>query len=293
MEIEVVVVDDGSSDGTAEYLAMLADQRVRVFQQAHQGPQVARNRGLDEARGAYVKFLDDDDWLAPGALPCELAELRKHGADLSCGDLILVDELSGKSLVSPGARGRDFFAELVRGAVSTLPSRFMVRTELARSVGWNPMLTIRQDLDYFFRIVMKSSNQISVPVTVAYFRTHNRGARVSATGAKLAASSHLSIIMKVLQELAVQQEYRSEERMAALMASTWHWAHVCAVSDLRLAKRGWDLVEGITPQRYHPFRKSAILRICDTTLGPKKTELLMVPLRLLKQKCLIRFDRSQ
>lgn len=65
---EVIVIDDGSSDGTAESLAARTGERLRVISQSNRGPAAARNRGIREARGNWVVMTDDDtipgsDWL--------------------------------------------------------------------------------------------------------------------------------------------------------------------------------------------------------------------------------------
>ena len=75
--VVVVVVDDGSTDDTAQTVAGLADPRVRLVRHdTAQGVSAARNRGITEAHGRWVAFLDDDDLWAPDKLACQLQAAR-------------------------------------------------------------------------------------------------------------------------------------------------------------------------------------------------------------------------
>ena len=74
--VEVIVVDDGSTDETPSVAAAYPD--VRYVHQRNAGTAVARNHGLRESRGAFLVFLDADDRLLPNAVACSLEYLRRH-----------------------------------------------------------------------------------------------------------------------------------------------------------------------------------------------------------------------
>ncbi|HLM21254.1 MAG TPA: glycosyltransferase family 2 protein, partial [Propionibacteriaceae bacterium] len=83
--IEVLVVDDGSTDGTWSYLTDLERARpnIKIFQQPHSGgPSAGRNRALSEATGSYVFFHDADDYLGPDALRRLVAVAEQQGSDI-------------------------------------------------------------------------------------------------------------------------------------------------------------------------------------------------------------------
>jgi glycosyltransferase involved in cell wall biosynthesis len=93
-QIEVIVIDDASTDATAAVVAQIAerDGRVRLLRSAvNSGPGAARNRGLDAARGEWVALLDADDGFAPHRLETLIALGERHGADLVSDNLLLCE----------------------------------------------------------------------------------------------------------------------------------------------------------------------------------------------------------
>lgn len=85
-DFEVLVVDDGSSDNSVAVAkaTVAGDDRFKFFAVEHGGQSVARNKGLDEATGEFVMFLDSDDYHMPHALARMMEELRAHDLELLC-----------------------------------------------------------------------------------------------------------------------------------------------------------------------------------------------------------------
>lgn len=83
-EIEIICVDDGSTDESISILERFAlqDQRIQIFRQHHQSAGAARNKGLSVATGMFVHFLDADDWISPGIYEKSIKYLYEHGADV-------------------------------------------------------------------------------------------------------------------------------------------------------------------------------------------------------------------
>ena len=134
-EIEIIVVDDGSTDGTWDYLQSLHAEHpnLKVLRQQNSGrPSVGRNRGLGAATGEFVFFLDSDDWFSPEALERMVSAAREHGSDvvvaLAVGDNRTVRQASYLKTV--------YDADVLDdGAWRTLSPWKLFRTSLVRRLG--------------------------------------------------------------------------------------------------------------------------------------------------------------
>lgn len=97
-EIEIICVDDGSSDRSPEILAKYAgqDRRVHIITQDNAGPGAARNTGLAKATGTYLIFLDSDDWFEPDFLERMVERAEETGAGVTICRTVEFDNATGQ-----------------------------------------------------------------------------------------------------------------------------------------------------------------------------------------------------
>ena len=88
--LEIIIVDDGSTDGSGLIADELSqkDHRIKIIHQENRGLSAARNRGMDEAEGEYIFFLDSDDWIKEHSLDYLYEVAKRYQADIVMGNAI-------------------------------------------------------------------------------------------------------------------------------------------------------------------------------------------------------------
>ena len=168
IEPEIIVVDDGSSDGSDAIVEAIAaaDTRVELVRQRHKGVAAARNTGLSRATGEFVSFLDSDDICAPGKIIRQVRKLAPR-VDVTgvVGHRIYFTDIGPDLLPRPGSRWD-------RKLDICLASAVFRRDVFDRYDGFDEALTFGEDIDFYFRLFEDDAKFIIEMETAIYYRRH-------------------------------------------------------------------------------------------------------------------------
>lgn len=210
--VEVVVVDDGSTDDTRRVAA--ANPAMRYVYQPNQGLSAARNAGVARSRGQYLVFLDADDWLLPQALAINAWFLKQYPAlaFVSGGHIKVV---AGTNYISSHTQevGAEHYVHLLQGNYIGMPAALMFRRWVFNAFCFDTSLHACEDYDLCLRVARR------YPVAhhtrpVAAYRQH---------GSNMSGDADL-MLTTVLQVLERQRPWlRNEAEATAYQKGREAW----------------------------------------------------------------------
>ncbi|MHC5025050.1 MAG: glycosyltransferase family 2 protein, partial [Planctomycetota bacterium] len=160
--VEVIVVDDGSTDDTLPMLRREIErhgaERLRVVQGEHRGAWAARNQGFAVARGEFIQFLDSDDYLAESKLEDQVAALRSSGCAMALCDYEHVFETEGGVRHEPAQLDREAPYETV-----TMFTPLILRSAIPDDVRFREMPRQQyDDQEFLLRIYLRTMDWVFV-----------------------------------------------------------------------------------------------------------------------------------
>lgn len=178
-DIEIILVDDGSTDKSLEICKSFAmlDARIKVLEQENSGQSVARNRALEMASGEFITFTDSDDWVDEDFYEKLLEAAIRYEADIACGSVIREKKSTGKIRINYNDE-RVYIKAQEKIDAAGVPNMCYVwnkvyRAEFLKSMNLrfvNGM--VFEDTDFVTRAVYFSNKIVTVPNTYYHYWTN-------------------------------------------------------------------------------------------------------------------------
>ena len=196
--IEIIVVENGSTDKSYQVVKSIDDKRLSVFQIPTPNAAAARNYGYHKAKGAYIVFLDADDVMAPNKIELQLKALSKkpEGWVASCAwakfKTNTKDAVITPQKVWAIQNPIDWCLQSWTGGGMMTLSGWLIPKPIIDKAGlWDEQLSLHDDGEFMCRVLLASKGNVFVENTVVYYRQQDNSLSRDHTSKKAAESALL------------------------------------------------------------------------------------------------------
>lgn len=188
-DLEILLVVDGPPDGSGILAEKLAqeDERIRVIHQANQGVSKARNKGISEAKGEYIRFVDSDDYVDADSNEILLQAMQETGADLIIAgyhhlyfgrDILKLPETACYEMKQMNREQQETFRQLYAGGFWNMPWNKLYKKELIQE-GFPTDLNLGEDLLFNQEYMKRCAKIYAVAKPVCNYIQDDRGTTLS------------------------------------------------------------------------------------------------------------------
>jgi glycosyltransferase involved in cell wall biosynthesis len=278
--VEIIVVDDGSMDGTCQWLQTQKD--VKSVYQPNQGQTYAVNNGTAMAVGKYIRFLDSDDFLCDGIIDKQFLKAEEKNADLVYSRVDNYNEKTGNSSINTDIIPWDDFTEV------QLSNRFgshflgmLFRTEWVKKVPRRPDFALREDRMFLLEYGLLNPKIEFVSGCAGYWVQHDTQMQGNYLGLKSQVTNwqHLNLFKRILGQLETAGQLTAARKKAACTV-LWPLAHWIAKEHPKEAIEVVKWIYQLDPDFSIP--ETGLLYYLYKKIGFKRTEQLLKIRRLIK-----------
>ena len=169
--IEVILIDDGSTDNSGKICDEYAknDIRIKIIHQQNGGVSTARNNGLEHATGKYITFVDSDDYIEKEMIETMAKKIMKKNADIViCG---VTDRDEENNIINQSLNKKENVFNNIEAIKEMLDEKLfncvcwakLYKKELFRNIKFNSKIRIAEDMDVLYRVFYKSNKIIQIP----------------------------------------------------------------------------------------------------------------------------------
>lgn len=173
--LEIIIVNDGSTDNTEEILKKY-ENKIKYLYQKNSGVSFARNLGFSKSVGKYIQYLDSDDLLARGKISTQVKALENCNADVAYGDWVKFKEMDFnfielETIIRQFTKKPEI--ELLTDFWVPLSALLYSRKIANKIGGWNTTLPIIQDARYALDAAINNAKFVYTPGVMGYYRVNN------------------------------------------------------------------------------------------------------------------------
>ncbi|HEY0172643.1 MAG TPA: glycosyltransferase family A protein [Pyrinomonadaceae bacterium] len=249
---EIIVVDDGSTDGSLTVAHQFESSILRIVANEHEGKTFTVNRALRESQGDYVQYLDADDILAPDKLSIQVERLMSEPANTiaTCSWSRFYNDDLRTAEFSQQADFRDYLSPIEwliqewGGRATMPPVAWLIPRKVVELAGpWNESLSLNDDTEYFTRIVLNSGKIAFCANARSFYRSGN--VSLSGRRTRVALESFYTVCEMSTQHIL---RFEDSERVRQACANLWqhfiHWVYPEAPDLIRSAEAKVDSFGG-------------------------------------------------
>jgi glycosyltransferase involved in cell wall biosynthesis len=232
---EILVVDDGSTDGTWGWLQTQKD--VVAIRQENWGKDWAVNKAFALANGEFIRFLDSDDWLLPGANDAQLSLARSNGADVVVAGYCRLDESTDARETVSWQECDDFIAQQLGECSSSHYSAYLIRRSFIAGIPHRQEFGARDDRMFVIELAIQDPKIATWDAPAFVHCQHRRERLQSPKGSKAITINRQ--LLAVYQQALLLLEARGQltvRRKRAAVKQLWPLAHWIAYTDLDHAR---------------------------------------------------------
>lgn len=278
-EIEVIVVDDGSSDRSAEVIRSFRQPNLRLIQQPNRGSTAARNVCCSHATGEFVQYLDADDLIEGDKITRQMERLLRAPNCIASAEW-------GRFFTSPEEtefREQPVWRDMTpidwlvlshpNGLGMMFPALWLIPMSIVRAIGpWDEELSLADDTEYFTRALLAADRILFCQGARCHYRSGVPGSLAGTRSVKAFASAFK--VLHLCEDYLRRVD--NTEQVRCILAQRWqHLAHSAYPYDRSIAKRALERAEHLHPVQIQPSggpRFQAISRL----IGWRGARLLQV-----------------
>jgi len=285
LNVQIIVVDDGSDDGTWEMLTK--QQGIEIYKQEHWGKPWAVNVAFKQAKGKYIKFLDSDDWLMPGSLQQQFDLAELENADIVVAGYT-VYEHEKYIRTQEWVNCDDFIAQNLGECDSSHYSAFLFKKEFIDNIPHRTSFAAanfasRDDRCFMLEVALKEPKIAIMREAALCHSNHTKGRLQFRSGIATACTNyqHVLIYKNILTQLKSTQKL-TQRRIKAALNILWPLCHWVAKDSVEEAAALLQWIKELDPSFKIPG--NGLMGKLYNTIGFKPTEKLLQLRRLIKGK---------